>query len=146
MNDRTTHRIQPLRVALGLMATLAGLDKFFNVLADWGSYVGPLGDLLPFSTATLMRIVGVVEIGVGIALLSWLPVAAAYVAAGWLLLVALNLVTAGYVDVAVRDVVLAIASFTVARLGALRSPVAADTRDANPTVLEAAAATSGASR
>ena len=27
-----------MRVAIGLMATLAGLDKFFNILADWGNY------------------------------------------------------------------------------------------------------------
>ena len=31
-----------LRFALGLTATLAGLDKFFNLLADWGTYVSPL--------------------------------------------------------------------------------------------------------
>jgi hypothetical protein len=31
-----------MRVAIGLMATLAGLDKFFNILADWSSYVSPL--------------------------------------------------------------------------------------------------------
>jgi hypothetical protein len=28
-----------MRIAVGLMATLAGLDKFFNILADCGSYV-----------------------------------------------------------------------------------------------------------
>jgi hypothetical protein len=26
-----------LRLGIGLTATLAGIDKFFNLLADWGS-------------------------------------------------------------------------------------------------------------
>jgi hypothetical protein len=106
-----------MRIALGLMATLAGLDKFFNILADWGSYVSPAAaQLLPFSTDILMGIVGVVEISVGIGILTAVPVLGAYVASAWLLLVAVNLVIAGHLDVAVRDVVLSIAAFTVARL------------------------------
>ena len=39
-----------------------------------------------------------------------------YVAAGWLTLVAANLVLAGFFDIAVRDVVLAVAAFALARL------------------------------
>jgi hypothetical protein len=106
-----------MRIALGLMATLAGLDKFFNILADWGSYVSPAAaQLLPFSTDVLMGIVGVVEITVGIGILTAVPVLAAYVASAWLLLVAVNLIIAGHLDVAVRDVVLSIAAFTLARL------------------------------
>lgn len=27
----------PLRLAFGLVPLLAGLDKFFNLLADWGT-------------------------------------------------------------------------------------------------------------
>jgi hypothetical protein len=30
-----------LRFGIGLAATLAGLDKFFNLLADWPSYLSP---------------------------------------------------------------------------------------------------------
>jgi hypothetical protein len=106
-----------MRIAFGLMATLAGLDKFFNILADWGSYVSPAAaQLLPFSTDVLMGIVGVVEIAVGIGVLTAVPVLGAYVASAWLLLVAVNLVIAGHLDVAVRDVVLSIAAFTLARL------------------------------
>jgi hypothetical protein len=106
-----------MRIAVGLMATLAGLDKFFNILADWGSYVSPAAaQLLPFSTDLLMGIVGVVEIAVGIGILTAIPVLGAYVASAWLLLVAVNLVIAGHLDVAVRDVVLSIAAFTLARL------------------------------
>ena len=117
-----------MRVAIGLMATLAGLDKFFNILADWSSYVSPAAaQLLPFSTDVLMWIVGVVEFAVGISILTALPVVGAYVASAWLLLVACNLVLGGYLDIAVRDVVLSIAAFTLARLVQVRRELA--TRD-----------------
>jgi len=106
-----------MRLAIGLMATLAGIDKFFNILADWGSYVSPLAaQLLPFSTDVFMWIVGVVEFAVGISILTALPVVGSYVASAWLLLVAVNLTLGGYFDVAVRDVVLSIGAFTLARL------------------------------
>ena len=106
-----------MRVAIGLMATLAGLDKFFNILADWSSYVSPVAaQLLPFSTDVLMWIVGIVEFAVGISILTALPVVGAYVASAWLLLVAGNLVLGGHLDIAVRDVVLSISAFTLARL------------------------------
>ena len=121
MDARLENPTQTLRIAVGLMATLAGLDKFFNILADWGSYVSPAAaQLLPFSTDLLMRIVGLVEMAVGIGILTALPVLGAYVASAWLLLVAVNLVIAGHLDVAVRDVVLSIAAFTLARLTQVR--------------------------
>jgi hypothetical protein len=110
-----------LRYGIGLTATLAGLDKFFYLLADWGSYVSPVAaQLLPFSTGTFMGIVGVIELAVGVAILAGLTRLGAYVASGWLIAVALNLVLAGFYDVAVRDVVMAFAAFTLARLAEVR--------------------------
>jgi hypothetical protein len=106
-----------MRVAIGLMATLAGLDKFFNILVDWSTYVSPVvAQLLPFSTDVLMWIVGIVEFAVGVSILTALPAIGAYVASAWLLLVAGNLVLGGHLDIAVRDVVLSISAFTLARL------------------------------
>jgi hypothetical protein len=110
-----------LRLGIGLTATLAGLDKFFNLLADWGTYVSPLAQqLLPFSTGTLMGIVGIVELVVGVLILTAWTRLGAYVASAWLIAVAVNLAAAGYLDVAVRDVVMSIAAFTLARLTELR--------------------------
>jgi hypothetical protein len=121
MDNTITGRIQALRMAFGLVATLAGLDKFFNVLADWSSYVSPLAaSFLPFSPATFMHMVGIVEIGVGLSILAVAPVVGAYAASGWLLLVAVNLALGGFIDVAVRDVVMALAAFTLAGLLSLR--------------------------
>jgi hypothetical protein len=120
-----------MRVAIGLMATLAGIDKFFNILVDWGSYVSPLAaQLLPFSTDMFMWIVGVVEFAVGISILTALPIIGSYVASAWLLLVAVNLTLAGYFDIAVRDVVLSIGAFSLARLIQVRDHV--DVTEATP--------------
>jgi len=110
-----------LKLGIGLTATLAGIDKYFNLLADWGSYVSPVAArLLPISTGAFMGIVGVVELAVGIAILTRWTRAGAYVASAWLLGVAANLVLAGFFDVAVRDVVMAVAAFTLARLEEVR--------------------------
>jgi hypothetical protein len=114
-----------MRIAIGLMATLAGIDKFFNLLVDWSSYVSPVAaQLLPFSTDVFMWIVGVIEFAVGISILTALPVVGSYVASAWLLLVAVNLTLSGYFDVAVRDVVLSIGAFALARLLQVRDEVA----------------------
>src|SRR5678815_5946455 len=116
MDTRLTTPFLVLRFGLGLTATLAGLDKFFNILADWERYVSPVAlHVLPFSAGTFMGIVGVIEIAVGLSILVFAPRLGAYVASAWLLLVAANLVMAGYFDVAVRDVVMSIAAFTLAR-------------------------------
>ena len=116
MDKRLTVPFRTLHIALGLTATLAGLDKFFNILADWGSYVSPFAaSLIPLPIPAFMAIVGVIEVTVGATILGLAPRLGAYVASAWLLLVAVNLVIAGHFDVAVRDVVMSIAAFTLAR-------------------------------
>lgn len=112
-----------LRVGLGLAAFLAGLDKFFNILAHWTNYISPLAlRALPFSAPTFMYIVGVIEMIVGLAILAKWTRLGAYVAAIWLILIALNLVTTGtYFDIAVRDVEMALAAFVLARLTEVRA-------------------------
>jgi hypothetical protein len=64
-----------------------------------------------------MHLVGVIEMVVGAAILAGLTRLGGYVAAAWLTAIAINLVTTGhYFDIAVRDVAMAIAAFTLARL------------------------------
>src|SRR5262245_31423954 len=118
ITDRLTAAWWALRIGLGGAAFLAGLDKFFNILADWPAYLSPIAaNLLPFSAAAFMHVVGVVEMIVGAVILSGLTQLGGYVAAAWLVAIAINLVTTGrYFDVAVRDVEMAIAAFTLARL------------------------------
>ena len=107
-----------LKYGLGLAAFLAGLDKFFNLLANWEGYVGPLAKaVLPVGPTTFMYAVGVIEMAVGLAILTRWTAIASYVAMVWLVLIAVNLVTTGtYFDVAVRDVEMAIAAYALARL------------------------------
>jgi hypothetical protein len=110
METQLNGTVTALRVAIGLMATLAGLDKFFNLLTNWEAYVAPVAQqLLPISATTFMAVVGVIESVVGITILATRPSLGAFVAGAWLLLVAANLVLGGHFDIAVRDVVLAVA-------------------------------------
>jgi len=110
-----------LRIGLGVGPFLAGLDKFFNVLADWNTYLSPLAErVLPMSGSSFMRIVGVVEMIVGLAVLSRWTRLGAYVAMGWLVAVAANLAFAGMFDIAVRDLEIAIGAFALARLTEMR--------------------------
>ena len=116
--DRLTTPWWALRAGLGGAAFLAGLDKFFNLLADWPAYLSPIVvQLLPVSAASFMHVIGVIEMIVGAVILAGLTRLGGYVAAAWLTAIALNLVTTGhYFDVAVRDLAMAIAAFTLARL------------------------------
>ena len=116
-----------LRIGLGLGAFLAGLDKFFGILADWGAYLSPLAERLsPVSGPVLMRLVGVIEMTVGLLLLAGFARLGGYIVMGWLLAIAVNLVTTGrFFDVAVRDVEIALAAYTLARLSEVRQGEAA---------------------
>ena len=116
-----------LRIGLGLTAFLAGLDKFFNILTDWSVYVSPLAErLLPITVSAFLGIVGVIEMLVGIAVLTAWTRLGSYVAMVWLLGISLNLVLTGqFFDIAARDVVMAIGAYTLARLTEARQPAEA---------------------
>lgn len=106
-----------LKYTFGLVPIVAGLDKFTNILTDWSHYVSSdLAGLLPFDPSTFMMIVGVVEIVAGILVLTRTKVGA-YIVSAWLVGIALSLIlTWTYVDVAVRDLVMAIGAFSLAKL------------------------------
>lgn len=111
----------PLRLTFGLVPLVAGLDKFVGVLADWEKYLPAFAaDLLPFSGATFMMIVGVIEIVAGLAVLTAFTRLGAYVVMAWLLLIAVAVASAGYLDIAVRDVVMAVAAYTLGTVAGIR--------------------------
>lgn len=130
MNHRLESSFWALRLGLGLTAFLAGLDKFFNLLTDWTQYVPQfVPDVLGISPATMMSAAGIIEMAAGIALLAGITRLGGYVVAGWLLSIALTLIIGGeFLDVAVRDVIMAIGAFTLARLSEVRTEAAADDR------------------
>ncbi|HET9703100.1 MAG TPA: hypothetical protein VFP85_03635 [Vicinamibacterales bacterium] len=114
-----------LRLGFGAAPALAGLDKIFrtNLLADWPVYISPLATaVLPISGETFMQVIGVVELAVGLMVLTMATRVGAYLASAWLVAIALNLVTTGhYFDVAVRDLLMAVAAYTLARLTEVRN-------------------------
>ena len=136
MSNRLTTPWWALRVALGAAAFLAGLDKFFNLLADWPGYLSPLAaSVIPLEASTLMHAIGIIEMAVGALILVGYTRLGGYVAAVWLVGIAINLVTTGrYFDIAVRDVAMAIAAFTLARLTEAGVGVEADEHVATPTL------------
>jgi hypothetical protein len=101
---------------------VAGLDKFFNVLTNWEQYVSPtVAGVLPFSTSAFMHVVGIIEIAAGIVVLSRFTTLGAYVVSAWLTLIVFSLIFSGhYLDVAVRDIVMAVGAYSLGVLsGAL---------------------------
>jgi uncharacterized membrane protein YphA (DoxX/SURF4 family) len=112
---------RPLWLTYALVPLLAGLDKFFNLLTDWPKYLSPwMADLLPVPAQTFMYAVGIIEIVVGLMVLTRWTRIGAWIAAAWLVLIALNLVTMGLFDIAVRDLAMAVGACTLARLAELR--------------------------
>lgn len=77
-------------------------------------------EILPFEPSTLMMIVGVVEILAGVLVLTKTKIGAIVVSV-WLTAIALTLIFSwSYVDVAVRDLVMAIAAFSLAKLSDIK--------------------------
>jgi uncharacterized membrane protein YphA (DoxX/SURF4 family) len=122
MDTRLERIFWTLRIAFGLTAFLAGLDKFLNLLTNWEQYASPLVlRILPLSATALMRTAGVIEMIAGIAVLAGLTRLGGYVVSAWLALIAISLVTSGhFFDVAVRDLVMAVGAFTLAKVSEIR--------------------------
>lgn len=107
-----------LKLLFGLVPIVAGADKFTDFLAHWEDYLSPrLVALTPFSPHAFMQIVGVIEIVAGLLVFAK-PRLGAWVVTLWLVAIALQLLAQGhYLDVAVRDLGLAIGgALTLARL------------------------------
>jgi hypothetical protein len=106
-----------LRLTFGIVPIVAGLDKFTNLLANWPGYLcANITGILPVDAMVFMKIVGVIEIVAGIIVLLR-PLLGAYIVMVWLICIALQLIIGGhFFDVAVRDLVMAIGAFTLAKL------------------------------
>src|SRR5947207_7024042 len=114
-----------LRIAFGIGPLLAGLDKFTNILVNWEKYLSPMAQhAVPISPISFMRIVGVVEIIVGLAVLFGATRDLWYIAMVWLWCIAANLISTGtYYDIAVRDILLGLGAYSLARVTEARESV-----------------------
>ncbi|GAA4498772.1 DoxX family membrane protein [Hymenobacter ginsengisoli] len=113
-----THTVvRVLTLTYGLVPIVAGLDKFTNLLTNWEAYLAPNQvRLLPVAAPAFMHLVGIIEVVAGILVLLR-PRIGAWVVMGWLIAIALTLVSGGhYFDVAVRDLVMAIGAWSLAYL------------------------------
>ena len=111
-----------LRIGVGLGPIVAGVDKYFNKLADWGMYLSPLATkIIPVSDKTFMHAVGIIEVIAGLVVLSKWTKIGSYIVMLWLLGIVVNLVTTGmFYDLAMRDVEIAVGAFALAQITAVR--------------------------
>jgi uncharacterized membrane protein YphA (DoxX/SURF4 family) len=114
-----------LRIGLGVGPFLAGLDKFFNRLTNWDMYLNPvIPQMLHVAPSTFMHIVGIVEMIAGVLVLTRWTRYAAYIVSGWLVAISLSLLMQPlFLDIAVRDLELALAAFVLAKLTEIRESV-----------------------
>ena len=138
MNEVTAgpseHASDPARQAYRILywgfvalPTIVGIDKFLHLLADWNGYLAPaIARLSPIRVSLLMRALGVVEVLVGL-LVALRPRIGAYVVAGWLGAIVIDLcIAGGFLDIALRDAVLALAAIALGRLAEYSNPEVCD--------------------
>jgi uncharacterized membrane protein YphA (DoxX/SURF4 family) len=121
--DRRDPRYQAyalMRLAFTVAPIAFGLDKFFNVMVDWPGYLAPwIDDIAPGTGQELMYVVGFTEILAGM-IVAIRPRFGAYVVAGWLAGIIVNLLTySGFYDIALRDFGLMLGALSLARLAAV---------------------------
>jgi uncharacterized membrane protein YphA (DoxX/SURF4 family) len=108
-----------LRVGFTVAPILFGVDKFFNWTVHWPDYLaGWINDIVPGSGQDFMYVVGGIEIIAGL-LVAFAPRIGAFVVAGWLAGIVINLLTNDpprYYDIALRDFGLMLAALTLGRL------------------------------
>ena len=108
-----------LRIGFTVAPILFGIDKFFNWSVYWPSYLAPwINNIVPGNAQDFMHVVGVVEIVAGL-LVAFAPRIGAFVVAGWLFGIVVNLLTNNapqYYDIALRDFGLMLAALTLGRL------------------------------
>ena len=106
-----------LRTGFTVAPILFGLDKFFDWMVDWRTYLAPeINDLIPGNAHQAMLMVGVVEILAGV-VVALRPRFGGYLVAAWLAGIIVNLLLqADFYDVALRDFGLLIGAVALARL------------------------------
>lgn len=108
-----------LRITFTIAPILFGIDKFTNWSVHWPDYLAHwINNIVPGSGQDMMYVVGGIEIAAGL-LVAVAPRIGAFVVAGWLFGIVINLLTKNapqYYDIALRDFGLMLAALTFARL------------------------------
>ncbi len=121
--EPTYQAFMVLRAGFAVLPLAMGIDKYFNAMVHWPSYLAPwIHAILPGTAQQVMYGVGAVEILAGL-LVALKPRYAAYVVAAWLAGIVINLLSySGYYDIAARDFGLFIAALALARLARVWDP------------------------
>jgi len=127
VNQAAYQAYQILHVGFTIAPIIAGVDKFFNFLATWTSYLAPIiPNTLRVTPDMFMRAVGVIEIIAGL-IVAVKPRIGAWIVGLWLCGIIINLLLvpgifayhAGHawgLDIAVRDLGLALGAFALGKL------------------------------
>jgi hypothetical protein len=112
-----------LRIGFVVAPILFGLDKFFDILVKWDTYLAPVvNDIVPGNAHQAMLAVGVIEIVAGL-VVALRPRFGGYLVAAWLAGIIGNLlVIPGHYDIALRDFGLLLGALTLARLATAFEP------------------------
>jgi hypothetical protein len=113
-----------LHVGFTALPLVAGIDKFFDALVPWTSYLAPIvPSTLGVAPQTFMYGVGAVEILAAV-LVACVPFIGGWVVAAWLAGIIGNLLIQGtFYDIALRDVGLLVGAVALARIAvAYRHP------------------------
>ncbi|HET9641441.1 MAG TPA: hypothetical protein VFP46_01150 [Candidatus Paceibacterota bacterium] len=134
---RITRSWKLMRYSYGLVVLLAGLDKILgtNIIVFWPKYISPfVAAMLPMSQHTFLLLIGIIEVVVAVLVFTRFTVLASYISAVWLILISINLLMiGGYLDIAIRDILLAIGAIATAWLGETLGHTASG-RDVAPQV------------
>ena len=96
---------------------IAGIDKFFDLLVNWDTYLAPwIARLSPIGGHDLMLVIGVVEIVAGL-IVAYRPKIGGIIVCLWLWAIIINLLTlSGFYDIALRDFGLSLGALALSRL------------------------------
>jgi hypothetical protein len=108
---------QILHIAFTVAPVVAGIDKFFHFLVNWDQYLSPIVPrMLGIPAHSFMLGVGVIEVIAGF-LVAVAPRIGGCVVGLWLCGIIVNLLTIpAHLDIALRDLGLALGAFALARL------------------------------
>ncbi len=117
MNHSARQAFQVLRLGFTVAPIIAGLDKFLGLLTNWDKYLPPaVSNTVGVAPHTFMMVVGAIEIVAGV-LVAVNPRFGGYLVSAWLCLIIVNLLmVGGFLDVALRDLGLAMGAFALAKL------------------------------
>ena len=117
MDNGPHQAFQILRLGFTVAPIIAGLDKFLHLLTNWDKYLAPaVPNTLGIAPHTFMMIVGAIEIVAGL-VVAVNPRFGGYLVSAWLGGIIVNLLlVGGYLDVALRDLGLALGALALARL------------------------------